>query len=141
LRHLGAWPVFVALPFAILGCEELPPAPEIPDVPPIASFFYTPVSPIYAGQTGVDFSAIGSRDTDGQIVSYIWNFGDGSTPETTEVPYMRHVFPDTNARCQLITYGVSLIVLDEKGARGVASQSVTVTELPPPTALECQPPR
>jgi hypothetical protein len=36
-----------------------------------------------------------------------------------------------------VTYGVSLVAVDEKGGRGIASQSVTVTELPSPTSPEC----
>jgi PKD repeat protein len=141
LRTFCRWPAIVVLSAAAAACEKLPPAPELPDVLPTASFYFTPVAPIYAGQTAVDFSAIGSRDTDGQIVSYIWNFGDGTTPETSETPYARHTFPDTAARCVLITYGVSLIVVDNKGGSGVASANVTVTELPPPTSVDCQVPR
>jgi PKD domain-containing protein len=141
LKRLEAGFLFLALTIASPGCEELPPAPDLPNELPTAAFFFSPVAPINAGQTGVDFNAIGSKDLDGTIVSYIWDFGDGTTPQTTDVPTIRHTFPDTSARCMLITYGVSLIVVDDKGGRGVASQGVTVTELPPPTALECQPAR
>ena len=141
MTRLQAGSLLLALTTASLGCEKLPAAPDLPNELPIAAFFYSPVSPINAGQTAVDFNAIGSHDSDGTIVSYIWDFGDGTTPQTAEVPTIRHTFPDTPARCMLITYGVSLIVVDDKGGRGVASEGVTVTELPPPTALECQPAR
>lgn len=136
-RRLGP-PALVALLASSVGCEKLPAAPDVPNEPPVASFFYTPVAPIYAGQTMVAFSGAGARDEDGRIVSYIWNFGDGTREETTSEPTVRHMFPDTRARCLNVTYGVSLIVEDDRGGRGVASEPVTVTELPAPTAFECQ---
>ncbi len=126
-------PLFLLLP----ACEELPAAPDVPNEPPRASFFYTPVAPIYSGATVVSFDAQGSRDLDGQIVSYEWSYGDG-TRQTTQTPAITHVFTDTPSRCMNITYGVSLVAVDERGGRGVAAQNVTVTELPAPTSSECQ---
>jgi hypothetical protein len=131
-----AWPLALALAFA--GCEELPPAPTAPILVPLSTFFYTPVAPIYAGQTPVAFNAMGSRDEDGRIASFVWNFGDGTPEETTTTSAVDHVFPDTASRCLEVTYGVSLQVVDEQGGRGVASLPVKVTELPAPTAQECQ---
>jgi PKD repeat protein len=126
---LSAWP---------LGCEKLPAAPETPDQPPAAAFFFTPVAPIYAGQTPVQFNAMGSRDPDGRVASYVWNFGDGTADVTMTDPAIRHTFPDNGARCITVTYGVSLVVVDDQGERGVTSQNVTVTQPPPPTAPECR---
>ena len=120
---------------AILGCEKLP---DIPNVPPVASFIYTPVSPINAGQTPVTFNASGSRDSDGHITSHIWNFGDGTPEETGGSPVATHVFPDTSARCLDITYTVLLTVVDDQGDRGSASQTVRVTELPVPGSNDCR---
>lgn len=129
---------FVVLIVGLQGCEELPEAPTLPNTLPTATFFLTPIAPIYAGQTGVRFNAVGSRDTDGQVVSYVWNFADGTGEQTTAEPAVTHVFTDTGARCLNITYGVSLTVVDDRGGRSVFSQAVTVTELPAPNALECQ---
>jgi PKD repeat protein len=119
---------------AIVGCEQLP---EIPNVPPVASFVYSPVSPINSGQTLVTFIASGSTDADGQIASYTWNFGDGSAEETRTAPTVTHLFPDTAATCLEIVYTVLLTVTDDKGAKASASQTARVTELPPPTSNEC----
>ncbi len=119
---------------SVLCCEQLPP---IPNVPPVASFVYSPVSPINAGQTTVVFNASGSSDSDGQIVSYTWNFGDGTPEETHSTATATHVFPDTPATCLEIVYTVLLTVTDDKGGRGSASQTARVTELPPPTSAEC----
>ncbi len=118
----------------VVNCEKLP---AIPNVPPIASFVYSPVSPINAGQTVVTFNASGSTDSDGQIASYTWNFGDGTPEETHTTATATHVFPDTPATCLEIVYTVLLTVTDDKGARGSASQTARVTELPAPASAEC----
>ncbi|HET9314317.1 MAG TPA: PKD domain-containing protein [Vicinamibacteria bacterium] len=68
------------------GCEELPPAPGLPNQPPTATVYMTPVAPIYAGQTPVAFSAVGARDVDGSVVSFVWNFGDGTPEVSTPEP-------------------------------------------------------
>jgi PKD repeat protein len=122
---------------ACVGCEKLPAAPDLPNQLPTAAFAYTPVAPIHAGETQVAFSALGTHDDDGQVVSYVWNFGDGTPEQTTQEASVRHTFPDTAARCMTITYGVILLAIDDRGGRGVATQNVTVTELPAPTAFEC----
>lgn len=132
---LRLWPVALLLP--LLGCEELPAAPDT-NAPPTAAFFFTPVSPVYAGQSSVQFSASGSRDDDGAIVSYGWDFGDGTARVTSAEPSVRHTFPDTPARCLEITYGVSLTVTDDKGLSAVVAERVTVTELPSPTSSACR---
>ncbi len=62
------------------------------------------------------FSGANSRDADGWIAAYEWNFGDGSSTSGRTVP---HVFADPG------TYDVSLTVTDNCGAS--ASQSVTVS--------------
>lgn len=118
----------------MVGCEKLP---AIPNEPPTASFIFTPVSPVNAGQTVVTFNASASRDPDGKIVAYIWNFGDGSPEETRSTPTLTHLFPDTPAECLEITYAVLLTVVDDGGDRASASQTVKVTELPVPTSEEC----
>lgn len=122
--------VMLALPMA--ACEQLP------NVPPTVSFIYSPVSPINAGQTVVTFNASASRDSDGRIASYVWNFGDGTPEQAVSAPVMSHVFPDTPATCIEITYTVLLTVVDDGGERGSASQPVRVVELPAPGSTECQ---
>jgi hypothetical protein len=117
------------------ACEKLP---EIPNVPPLATFVYSPVSPINSGQTTVVFNASGSTDSDGQIATYTWNFGDGTPEESRSTPTATHVFPDTPATCLEIVYTVLLTVTDDKGGRGSASQTARVTEQPPPTSTACR---
>lgn len=123
-----------SLALAFSACEELP------NVPPQASFIYSPVSPIYAGQTVVVFNASASRDSDGSISSYVWNFGDGTAEQTLNSPTATHVFPDTPARCVEVTYTVLLTVLDNQDERSSANQTVKVIELPAPNSDACRSP-
>jgi len=134
VRALGGGVLAVTAALAVVHCEKLP---AIPNVPPTASFVYSPVSPINSGQTVVTFIASGSTDTDGQIASYTWNFGDGSPEETRTTPTVTHLFPDTPATCLEIVYTVLLTVTDDEGAKASASQTARVTELPPPTSIDC----
>ena len=136
MRNAARSPLFLLslLVLAAPGCEKLPDAPNIP---PTASFIYNPVSPITAGETPVSFNATGSRDSDGSITSYVWNFGDGTEQTVTE-PTITHVFVNTPATCIEIVYTVLLTVVDGKGDRGTASQQVKVTELPAPGSAQCK---
>ena len=133
-RALGGGLLAVIAALAVVHCEKLP---AIPNVPPTASFVYSPVSPINSGQTVVTFIASGSTDTDGQIASYTWNFGDGSPEETRTAATATHLFPDTPATCLEIVYTVLLTVTDDDGAKASASQTARITELPPPTSIDC----
>ncbi len=105
--------------FAASGQTGGPPPANIA---PTASFTATP-----AGLTaGLNASA--SSDPDGTIVSYAWDFGDGTTGTgaTTSHPY-----------AAANTYNVTLTVTDDDGATGTSTQQVTVTAPPPnspPTA-------
>ena len=138
MRPLAAWFVLASAAF-LCSCEDLPDAPDLPNAPPTATVYQTPVAPIYAGQTAVAFSAVGARDVDGNVVSFVWNFGDGTPEVATSEPSVHHTFPDTPARCLNMVYGVLLAIVDDKGGRGFVTQNVTVTELPAPSAAECQP--
>jgi hypothetical protein len=122
------------LAFALWGvaCEQLP------NLAPSAAFIFSPVSPIYAGQTSVVFNAAGSRDADGRIVAYVWDFGDGSPQQSESGSTVAHVFPDTSARCLDITYSVLLTTVDDRDERSTSSAQVKVTELPAAGSLECK---
>jgi len=93
----------------------------VPLVPPTASFTYSPSEP-EIGQT-VTFNASNSIDPDSNIVSYYWNFSDGTaTTETDPIAY--HVFGASG------TYNVTLTVTDEDGLTDSEYKLITVFEPP-----------
>ena len=93
-----------------------PPAP----LPPVASFTYSPVSPVV--DETVTFDASASYDPDGTIVSFEWEFGDG-TFGTGEIT--------THAYTTADTYTVTLTVTDNDGLTDTTTQTITVSLLPP----------
>jgi PKD repeat protein len=121
----------------LASCAVLASCEELPNIPPVAAFIFSPVSPIVAGQSVVTFNAAGSDDADGSVRSFTWDFGDGSGSARAEGATTTHVFPDTPATCVEIVYTVLLTVEDDGGAHSSASQQVRVVELPAPSSLAC----
>lgn len=68
------------------------------------------------------FDASESFDPDGEIVRYIWSFGDGATAEGVEV---MHRYIQTNWEPT-----ITLTVVDEDGATGSTSRRVMVVGCP-----------
>ena len=87
-----------------------------PNTMPVAS-----INGPYEGKVGkkIRFDSSGSYDPDGNIVSYEWNFGDG-TLSSDEKP--SHVYGDPGV------YTSTLKVVDEEGNIGTDSTLVTVKE-------------
>ena len=81
----------------------------------------------------VDFSSGGSGDTDGTIVSYSWNFGDGSPLSSAPNP--------TRTYTAQGVYEAVLTVTDDKGGVDTAPVTVTVTpnNLAPSVAITATP--
>lgn len=102
----------MTLAVLLSGCTAL-------SSPPVASFTAFPSSG--AAPLSVSFDASSSYDSDGSIVSYEWDFGNGDIEvgETTT-----HTFNTAG------TYSVKLIVTDNEGAGNSTSHSCTVTEAP-----------
>jgi PKD repeat protein len=95
------------------------------NIVPEASFTVDPTS----GEEPlrVHFDATGSKDFDGEIISYDWNFGDGSTAfgETTSHEYSSKG-----------TYTVELTVTDDDGMTDEATAVISVREKDEPCSYE-----
>ncbi|MCK6629742.1 MAG: PKD domain-containing protein [Anaerolineae bacterium] len=81
------------------------------------------------GQT-LDFSGAASRDTDGSLTAYDWNFGDGATASGVNV---------SHSYGQAGTYEVSLTVTDNGGLTGRSTVTVQVqadNQQPPLAVIE-----
>jgi len=74
--------------------------------PPVAAFTDSATSAVYTAET-ITFNGADSYDTDGRIVSYSWDFGDGSTATGATA---------SHAYAQAGSYAVSLTVTDDDGA-------------------------
>ena len=70
----------------------------------------------------VQFNGSQSFDADGTIVSYAWDFGDGSTGAGSQV---------SHAYAAPGTYTVTLTVTDDQGASGTGTTTATISESSP----------
>jgi len=86
---------------------------------PVASFSYTPAAP--TTDDAVIFSD-GSSDSDGSIVTWAWDFGDGNTSSAQN---------PTHSFAAAGTYVVTLTVTDDGSASDSYSANVTVAAAPP----------
>jgi hypothetical protein len=78
----------------------------------------------YAGDV-ISFSSAGSYDPDGEIVTYLWDFGDG---ETSNEENPEHVYDEPNV------YSIKLTVNDDKGASNYSYKHMFIeARCPPPT--------
>ena len=84
-----------------------------------------PRSPRTPINLGVAFDASGSTDTDGNITTYAWNFGDGTTGTGLTT---------THTYATAGTYTVALTVTDDDNATATTTAAVAVTDTPPPNA-------
>ena len=83
---------------------------------PVAGFSVSPANPMEGHD--VFFNAAASMDSDGTIVSYEWDFGDGTTGSGRQTS---HVYAGAG------TFVVVLTVTDNSGATAVMSAAVTVS--------------
>jgi len=95
-----------------------------PNGTPVPSFTFSPSAPLLRGD--VTFDASLSTDSDGPIVNYAWNFGDGRQGTGVVV---RHYFDNAG------TFVVTLTVTDDRGQSASLSKSVLVSATANPTAI------
>ena len=90
---------------------------------PVASadLYYGP------GPLMVQFSSAGSSDPDGQPISYLWNFGDGSATSTAANPSHNFTSPGSTPT----NYTVTLTVTDSPGLSANTTLHVVLNDTPP----------
>jgi PKD repeat protein len=91
-----------------------------PNAPPVASASAVPTSGV--APLTVNLDSAGSHDPDGTIVSYNWNFGDGSATSSAASP--SHVYQSAG------TFTAVLTITDNRGATATAQVAITVSPNP-----------
>jgi len=86
--------------------------------PPIAAFTYTPDEPKVGDE--VSFDPSNSQDPDGTIVKYEWNFGDGSSPDSSKFP--------THTYASAQTFTVTLTVTDNATVTNSTTRQIAVAK-------------
>ena len=92
---------------------------------PIASFTLSPYW--IAAQLPAKFDASDSSDPDGEIVQYLWSFGDGTTGEGMIV---EHAFPFAPSGTSGWKPVITLTVVDEDGGTSSTSKPINVVGCP-----------
>jgi PKD repeat protein len=104
--------VFVGL-VLLAGCLPQKPGPQ----PPQAAFSFSPITPTVGDE--VVFDASESKDPDGSITEYLWDFGDGSQESG---PVVIHAYDAVGQ------YTVKLTVTDDQGLSSSAEKTLTVVQ-------------
>ena len=89
-----------------------------------ADFTFSPASPVRGEK--VYFNGSLSSDSDGYIVKWEWDFGDGKTATGEKVNH-RYTWTGTSSR----TFNVVLKVTDNKGGQNATQQPVTISPVSP----------
>jgi PKD repeat protein len=100
--------------------HELYQSPEVhQNEPPISNFTWTPL--VSTPNQPITFNASTSRDTDGSITKYEWDWNnDGIYEEYHSTPTATHSWDQAGS------YPVTLQVIDNSGATGIKTITVTV---------------
>lgn len=105
----------LALLGAALGFGGVLESCQPPNKVPLARFNFSPKEP-KVGEA-VTFDGSQSKDPDGKIVSYLWDFGDGATAQGVTTT---HAFQKEGE------YDVILQVIDDRGANTALAKTVQV---------------
>jgi PKD repeat protein len=112
--------VVLIVGFACKATDVMPSSPPSPPPPPpnhapvaVAGGPYTTTS----GTISVDGSQSSDSDV-GDVLTYQWNFGDGTSGDSVK---MSHTYPSNG------NYNISLVVTDSKGAKDTATTTAGVT--------------
>jgi PKD repeat protein len=93
-------------------------------IPPIASFSFTPVSPV--ANTTIQFTDT-STDQDGSIKTWIWDFGDNTKKSTKKNP--THIYSNPGI------YSISLKISDDDNLNDTITKKVSINTPTDPTII------
>ncbi|MEZ6034466.1 MAG: PKD domain-containing protein [Planctomycetaceae bacterium] len=89
---------------------------------PVAALGVVTIPPERKEGEAIEFSASGSSDPDGDSLTYVWNFGDGTLVRGENVT---HIFPDDG------DYEVRLTVVDPFGGISEATETLSIANVAP----------
>ncbi|MGB4738771.1 MAG: PKD domain-containing protein, partial [Fuerstiella sp.] len=93
---------------------------------PIAALGVVTIPPERKEGEAIEFSASGSSDPDGDSLTYVWNFGDGTLVRGENVT---HIFPDDG------DYDVTLTVVDPFGGISEATETLSIANVTPTVTI------
>jgi PKD repeat protein len=112
----------------VAACAPTPPQP--PDAPPRAAITAEPTAG--TAPLAVHFSAAGSVDPDGDVLSYAWDFGEGAGPEVGGIE-TQHVYEAPGS------FTATLTVTGGGGRSASATVQVEASPRPPATLASAEP--
>ena len=96
------------------------PLPRQNNVPPTAAFTSS------CSHLSCTFSAAGSSDTDGSVVNWVWDYGDGNTDQGTSPS---HTYAHRGS------YTVTLTVVDNDGGTGTVTHTAAAVNASPTAVI------
>jgi len=115
----GTYPVSLLVTDNDGNTDEILKDVQVSNIGPSSGFTYAPVDPTDADT--ISFTDE-STDSDGSIISWFWDFGDGSTSSSQHPSYMYATEGD---------YIVSLTVTDDDASQDTSTQQITVLNYGP----------
>ncbi len=103
------------------------PVPLGGNTPPVADFGFSPATAIFPADISFDASA--SRDPDGTIAQYAWDFGDGSAGAGKTVTHNYKTYG---------TFAVKLTVTDNRGATASLTKRLEILALFQPLSIQVE---
>jgi PKD repeat protein len=91
---------------------------------PDCQFLFSPPDPVDGDL--ITFDASESDDPNGEIVSYTWNFGDGSPIVTESDPRISHSYPACGPDDVELSFTVVLTVTDNDGQESTCTEDLVI---------------
>ena len=116
--RIGGLALVLLLLLSLGGPQELTAGPN---KSPVASFTFSAFTPDI--NTPVVFNASASKDPDGKIIKYEWDFnGDKVFEESTNSPLIKKLFDNSG------TFKITLRVTDNGGLTASATKTITIKD-------------